>query len=140
MARALTEASFMRPTPARLLHWTPRILGILFAAFVSAFALDVFSEGYTFRQTIVALAMHLIPTAVVLSALAVSWRWAWAGGLLFLAAGVWYLIGTWGRFHWSAYAVIAGPLLLLGLLFEIDWWYARLRKRQGQAIDPNPSF
>jgi hypothetical protein len=46
---------------------------------------------------------------------------------VFLALGAWYLVGTWGRFHWSAYVVISGPLLLLGLLFEIDWWYARLQ-------------
>jgi hypothetical protein len=117
----------MRREIERLLHWTPRILGLLFAAFVSVFALDVFGEGYTFWQTILALTMHLIPTAVVLGALAISWRWGWAGGLVFLALGAWYLVTSWGRFHWSAYVVIAGPLFLLGLLFEIDWWYARLR-------------
>ena len=118
----------MRRTIERLLHWTPRILGLLFAAFVSVFALDVFGEGYTFWQTILALTMHLIPTAVVLGALAISWRWGWAGGLVFLALGAWYLVTSWGRLHWSAYVVIAGPLFLLGLLFEIDWWCARLRK------------
>jgi hypothetical protein len=117
----------MRRTIERLLHWTPRVLGLLFAAFVSVFALDVFGEGYTLWRTILALMIHLIPTAVVLVALAISWRWGWAGGLVFLALGAWYLVGTWGRFHWSAYVVISGPLLLLGLLFEIDWWYARLQ-------------
>ena len=125
----------MRRTIERLLHWTPRILGLLFAAFLSVFALDVFGEGYTFWQTILALTMHLIPTAVVLGALAISWRWGWAGGLVFLALGAWYLVMTWPRFHWSAYVVIAGPLFLLGLLFEIDWWYARLRKRSGYGSD-----
>jgi hypothetical protein len=29
----------------QLLFWTPRVLGILFAAFVSMFALDVFGKG-----------------------------------------------------------------------------------------------
>jgi hypothetical protein len=116
----------MRHTIERLLHWTPRILGLLFAAFLSVFALDVFGEGYTIWQTIVALTMHLIPTAIVLGTLAISWRWGWAGGLLFLALGAWYVLGTGGRFHWSAYFVIAGPLFLLGLLFEIDWLNARV--------------
>jgi hypothetical protein len=106
----------------RMLHWTPRIIGLLFAAFVSVFALDVFDEGYTPLQTIVALTMHLIPTALVLGALAISWRWAWVGGILFPALGSWYLVTSWGRFHWSSYAVIAGPLFLLGLLFAIDSW------------------
>ena len=119
----------MRPTFELLLHWTPRILGLLFAAFVSVFALDVFSEGHAFWQTIRALTIHLIPTAVVLGAVAVSWRWGWAGGLVFLALAAWYVMTSWGRFHWSTYVVIAGPLFLLGLLFETDWWYARLNAR-----------
>ncbi len=113
----------------QLLHWTPRILGILFAGFLSLFALDVFGEGHTFWRALLALAIHLIPAAVVLGAVAISWRWGWAGGFIFLGFAAYYLISTWGRLHWSAYAVIAGPLFLVGLLFEIDWWYARLRTR-----------
>ena len=31
----------------RVLYWTPRVLGILFALFISIFALDVFGEGYS---------------------------------------------------------------------------------------------
>lgn len=118
-----------RQPAGRLLYWTPRIFGLLYAAFTSVFALDVFGEGYTFWRTILALMMHLIPTAVVLGALAISWRWGWAGGPVFLAIGAWYLVASWGRFPWSTYLVIAGPLFLLGLLFEIDWWSARLRTR-----------
>jgi hypothetical protein len=116
-----------------LLHWTPRILGLLFAAFVSVFALDVFGEGLTFWKTALALVMHLIPTAVVLVAIAISWRWGWAGGLIFLALGAWYLFTSWGRFHWSVYVLIAGPLLLLGLLFEIDWWFTKLLAKAEQG-------
>lgn len=119
----------MRHTIKPLLLWTPRVLGLLFAAFASVFALDVFGERHTFWQTFLALMMHLVPTALILAALAISWRWGWAGGLVFLALGAWYLAMTWGRFHWSAYALIASPLFLLGLLFEIDWWYVRLRAR-----------
>lgn len=113
----------------RLLHWTPRISGLLFAAFVSVFALDVFDDGRSFGQTLLALTIHLIPTAVVLGALTVAWRWERVGGGLFLALGAWYLISTWGRLHWSAYVVIAGPLILLGILFEIEGWHANRRGR-----------
>ena len=62
-----------------ILHWTPRILALLFAVFLSLFALDVFGEGYGFWKTILALVMHLIPTGIVLAVLAVSWRWQWLG-------------------------------------------------------------
>jgi hypothetical protein len=109
------------------MHWTPRLLGLLFAGFLGVFAIDAFGEGNTLRQTILAVTMHLIPMAAVLGALALSWRWGWAGGLVFLGLAAWYVVTSWGRFHWSTYVVIAGPLGLLGLLFEIDWWYAWLR-------------
>jgi hypothetical protein len=58
----------------------PRILAILFAAFLSVFALDVFGEGYWFWGTIRALFMHLIPTMIVLAALIIAWRWEGVGG------------------------------------------------------------
>ena len=35
-----------------VLFWTPRILCILFAIFISLFALDVFGEGYGFFRVL----------------------------------------------------------------------------------------
>ena len=103
------------------LTWTPRILCLLFAVFLSLFALDVFDQGYGFWETVLALLMHLIPTGIVLVVLAVSWRWERIGAILFMALGIWYLLTAWGRFHWSAYVVISGPLLLIGVLFLASW-------------------
>jgi hypothetical protein len=103
------------------LTWTPRILCLLFAAFLSLFALDVFDQGFGFWETVLALLLHLIPTGVVLVVLAVSWRWERIGAILFMALGIWYLLTAWGRFHWSAYVVISGPLLLIGVLFLASW-------------------
>jgi hypothetical protein len=110
------------------LFWTPRVLTLLYAVFLSLFALDVFDEGYGMWQTIIALFMHLIPTWIVLAILAVSWRWGLVGTLLCFALGASYVIFCWGRFHWSAYLLISGPLFLIGALFLIDWLYQpRLR-------------
>ena len=112
----------------QLLFWTPRVLGILFAAFVSIFALDVFGEGSGFWGTILALVMHLLPTLVVLAVLAIAWRWEAVGGTLLIALGLYYLM-DWPRWSWSTYLVISGPLLLTGGLFLTDWAYrARLRR------------
>ena len=111
----------------QLLFWTPRVLGILFAAFVSIFALDVFGEGHGFWGTILALVMHLLPTLVVLAVLAIAWRWEAVGGTLLIALGRDYLM-DWPRWSWSTYLVISGPLFLTGGLFLADWAYrARLR-------------
>jgi len=118
----------MKRPVKRLLFWAPRILCILFAVFVSLFALDVFGEDYGLWGTMLALLMHLIPTGVILIVLAISWRWEWVGGVLFIALGVLYLVLAWGRLHWSAYLVISGPLFLVGVLFLINWLYrAELR-------------
>jgi len=121
----------MKRPVKRLLFWTPRVLCILLAVFVSLFALDVFGEGYGFWGTMLALLMHLIPTGVILIVLAISWRWEWVGGILFTALGVLYLAMFWGQFDWSAYLAISGPLLLVGVLFLINWLYrARLRTQR----------
>ena len=49
------------------------------------------------------------------------------GGVLFTALALLYLVLFWGRFHWSAYAMISGPLCLVGVLFLLNWlWRADL--------------
>ena len=111
----------MKTPLKQLLFWTPRILCILFAAFISIFAADVFGEGYGFWKTILALLIHLIPTWIVLIVLAISWRREWVGGILFTALGALYLIKFWGRFHWSVYLCISGPLFFIGVLFFLNW-------------------
>jgi hypothetical protein len=99
----------------------PRILCIIFAALISIFALDVFGEGYGFWKTVLALLIHLIPTGIILVVLALSWRWEWIGGVIFVALAALYIIAFWGRFHWSVYVIMSGSLFLLGILFLINW-------------------
>jgi hypothetical protein len=113
----------MRPRVRRLLYWTPRVIMILFAIFVSVFALDVFDAGYGFWGTLFALLMHLIPTALILLALAIAWRWEWVGGLLFVGLGLLYTVMA-GEFWWWS-LLIAGPLFVVGALFLANWRYRR---------------
>ena len=102
------------------LYWTPRVLGICMAAFLSIFAADVFGEGYTFWETITALFMHLVPTYVVVIVLAVAWRWELTGALLFVGLGVFYIVWAWGLFPWVNYLTISGPLFVTGALFLLN--------------------
>ena len=95
----------MNETTLRFLYWAPRVLGILLAVFVSVFALDVFGEGYGFWSTVLALVMHLIPTALIVLALVIGWRWEWIGGILFIALGVFYVFMTGGSFGWLTSAL-----------------------------------
>jgi hypothetical protein len=124
----------MKTSIKRFLYWTPRILCLLFAGFISLFALDVFGENSGFWNTALALLMHLIPTGILLLILAVSLRWEWVGGLAFPALGACYLIAFWGRFHWSTYAILSGSLFLLGRLFLLNWKH----RAKSHAPDGSP--
>jgi hypothetical protein len=109
----------------RLLIWTPRILCILFAIFVSIFALDVLDEGRGFWTTLLALLIHLIPTAIVIVVLAMSWRWEWVGGAIYSLLGILYIVMFRGRFLWWVYVMMSGPMFIAGILFFINWRFRR---------------
>ena len=120
----------MNTSTKRLLFWTPRVLCILFAMFMSMFALDVFSEGKGFWETILDLLMHLVPVYIVVIVLVIAWRWEWIGAILFIALASLYLVRNWGRFPWDVYLVVIGPLVLMSVLFLLNWIYrAQLRTR-----------
>jgi hypothetical protein len=112
----------------RLLYWAPRALAIAFAGFLALFALDVFGEEDGWLETAVGLAMHLIPTALVLMVLAVSWRREWVGAVAYFGLALAYLGLFRGRFPWTTLLVIAGPLILTAGLFLLNWrWRSALR-------------
>ena len=67
----------MTTTSARLLLWSPRVLGIVVCLFLSLFALDAFSEGKTFIAALPDFAIHLAPALLLLTIVGASWRWAW---------------------------------------------------------------
>ncbi len=122
----------MNTSTKRLLFWTPRVLCILFAMFLSMFAFDVFGEGHGLWGTIGALLLHLVPTYIVAIVLVIAWRWAWVGAILFFALAVVFLIWA----FWVAVPprggalIVASPMVLIGILFLINWVYrAELRTR-----------
>ncbi|MBI5323708.1 MAG: hypothetical protein HZB41_00225 [Ignavibacteriae bacterium] len=104
------------------LLWTPRLLCILFALFISMFSLDVFSEARSFFSTLTALLLHLIPTFIIIGVLILSWRWEWVGAIAYVGMSVLYgLMINFKRWDWIA--LISTPLLLIGLLFLISWFF-----------------
>jgi hypothetical protein len=117
----------MKKRTGRLLFWAPRILCLLFAAWLSVFALDVFGEGYGFWETALALMMHLIPTALVLVVLAVAWRWERVGAVVFGLLGLLYIGWMAGQMHPFMFLFISGPLFLVAILFWLNWRYSTER-------------
>jgi hypothetical protein len=115
----------MKTATRQALFWVPRGLCILFAVFLSLFALDVFSEGYSLGETVLALLIHLIPTFVIVLALVVAWRWERLGAILFIVLAGLFLVMSRGE-GW----IISGPVFLVGALFLVDWLY-RARRQTG---------
>ena len=95
--------------------WLPRGLGLLYAGFLSLFALDSRSIGE--------LALHLIPAGAIIALLAISLRWERVAGGLFMLAGFGYVLMARFRLDWIA--VVAGPLFVVGLLLLADRYYSR---------------
>ncbi|MCX6170877.1 MAG: hypothetical protein NTX65_16165 [Ignavibacteriales bacterium] len=111
----------MKDSSNKILFWSPRILSILFALFISIFAFDVFAEGYGFWKTFLAFIIHLIPTALIVIVIIISWRWEWVGGIIFIALPIYYVYSAWGRFPISVYFIMCGPMVLISILFFINW-------------------
>lgn len=122
----------MMKTGEKILHWAPRVLGILFAAFISIFALDVFGEGYGFWETVWALLMHLVPTFLIVGAVLAGWRWEWPGGVLFIGLAIFYIVMSRGRMDWITYLLIPGPAFLTGILFLLNWYRKRKSTEPGE--------
>ncbi len=121
----------------RVLFWIPRALSILFIAFLSIFALDVFGGNQSLWRTLVALCVHLIPSFVLIIALVLAWRWEWIGAALYGAAGALYLVWVLPspvpppamKLVWCT--TIAGPAFVIAILFWINWLkHAELRSRK----------
>jgi hypothetical protein len=112
----------MKDVSGKILFWSPRILTILFALFISIFALDVLEEGLGFFRTLLAFMIHLIPSSIIIIVLIISWRKEWIGGVVFAAFTIFYIYLTRGRFPISVYFVICVPMVLISILFFINWF------------------
>src|SRR5262245_50321223 len=97
-----------------VLFWTPRIAGILVAGFLALFALDAFNRT-SFVAALPEFAIHLIPSLLVLTVVAIAWRFEWIGAIAFVGLAALYAAMDGGRPDWIL--AISGPLLVVGALF-----------------------
>ena len=102
-----------------LVLWSARILGIAVCVFLGVFALDAWEPGKPVARTVADFLIHLLPSAIVLTIVAMSWRRPWIGGVAFLVLAVVYAALVGFRFDWVL--AISGPLLIVGLLFLWSW-------------------
>lgn len=111
---------------SKFVYWTPRILSIIFIVFLALMSLDVFTEGASFWQILGGLLMHNIPVFILLAVLIISWKYEIVGGIVFILAGILYIL-TVARnadnlgmaLAWSTQ--IAGTAFVIGGFFIANW-------------------
>ena len=104
-------------------------LSIIFIVFLMLFSLDVFDENLSFWGTALGLFMHNIPALILLVLTIVSWKHELVGAITFISAGILYVFraffgmrGLDWRIALSWSLTIAGPAILVGILFLIGWF------------------
>ena len=110
--------------------WAPRALSVAVVVFLSLVALDVFTGEQSALETLIALAIHLVPVYVVLLTLWVGWKHEWVATLGYAALGITYIVWANPRFPWQTLAVISGPLFLMSALFLASWMTRNARRAQ----------
>ncbi|MBM3137146.1 MAG: hypothetical protein FJZ98_03040 [Chloroflexi bacterium] len=106
------------------LFWLPRILAILFTAMISLFAFDMFEGNSSIWEKLLGFLIHLIPTYVLVILLVIAWKLPLPGGILFILAGSSYFLFA-SEQHWSAYLIVSGIPMLIGILFILDQFLAK---------------
>ncbi|PIR43833.1 hypothetical protein COV24_00715 [candidate division WWE3 bacterium CG10_big_fil_rev_8_21_14_0_10_32_10] len=97
-------------TAGMVFYWLPRILSILFVAFISMFALDVFGKP----QWFLALLIHLIPSFILCVLTFIAWKYEKIGGALFIILGFSLLVYS----HLELFIIVI-PIITLGTLFLV---------------------
>lgn len=108
----------------KFLHWSPRILSILFLIFLSLFTLDVFGE-YQGLAILPALFMHLLIPLILLVVTVLAWKKDLIGVVVFFAFAIYYVYIIGFNRDWSLYASISGPAIIIGILFLLNWFKKR---------------
>lgn len=107
--------------------WIPRIVAIVFIAFMSIFSFDVFAD-YTGWELVVAFLLHNIPVFILIGILILSWKKPRLGGQIFIIAGVIMTIFFKTYTDIINFLLISLPVFALGLAF----FFARDKKLPGK--------
>jgi hypothetical protein len=114
----------------KFIYWTPRILAIIFVAFLGLMSLDVFGNGLSFWETAIALFMHNVPALILLTLLIISWKHESVGAVTFILAGLlytglllWTMASNGFQWYYLVWALqISGVAFLVGILFLVNWF------------------
>ena len=103
---------------SRILIIAGQVAGVAAALFLSVFALDAAAPDASLWQNLIGLAIHMLPSAVLIAFVLVSWRWPVVGGVLLLivALAPFVLLSNalWVNALLAVLPALAGLLLVIG--------------------------
>lgn len=110
----------------KFIFWTPRILSIILIVFLATMSLDVFEMGLGFWGTLGGLFMHNIPVLILSAVLIISWKYEIVGGIVFVLAGILYVLMINGSVdNWKIALFqsiqISGVAFVIGGFFIANW-------------------
>ncbi|MBR9675407.1 hypothetical protein GOV05_00170 [Candidatus Woesearchaeota archaeon] len=112
-----------KKTKGKVLFWTPRSIVLLFIAFISVFALDVFSESYSSIELVMALLMHLTPSILLGLILFLVWKHPKIASVAFLGIALIFTIFFNTYKDIASFLILSLPLLIISFLFFLDYKY-----------------
>jgi len=118
-----------------LLLWSPRVLAMLFAAFLLVFSFDSIIPGAALFDNLLRFFMQNIPVLIIIAIIFISWSYEITGGAAFVLVGVAHIGRTlfyatngaepwYSKLGWSL--IIAGPAVIIGVLYLFNW---RIRQK-----------
>ncbi|PIR93672.1 hypothetical protein COT97_05365 [Candidatus Falkowbacteria bacterium CG10_big_fil_rev_8_21_14_0_10_39_11] len=102
----------------KFLTWLPRIIMIIYAAFISIFSFDVFG-AYSGWELVVALFMHLIPIFIIIALLILAWYKPCLGSFAVLGLAVAFTVFFHTYEDLVGFLIISLPLFIVAILFYL---------------------
>jgi hypothetical protein len=105
----------------KILHWAPRILGILAVGFMIMFSIDCFEGSYSLKEQLTCFLMHNLPALVLIVILILAWKLELVGGIIFILAAIIMSIYWDGFGKNTGVLALTSPFLVIGILFILNY-------------------
>jgi len=104
----------------KVIYWLPRIISILFIAFLVLFSFDIFSMTGSTGEKIKGLLISNIPVIILAIILLIAWAREYIGGILFAIAAIFFTLFFKTYESIEIFMLISFPLFLVAFLFISD--------------------
>ena len=111
------ESQSDRITFRLLKIWVPRVLALLYVAFLAIMSLDSFDGSSGIFNNLVGFLVHLLPAFWIGMTLLLAWHYRLIGGVAFMIMGMVFTIYYHTNTSTANFMLISMPLFVCGMLF-----------------------